>query len=326
MGLNLIDSAARRASVFADAALELLYPTRCVGCEMPGELLCDECRVSLPWIEQRLACPVCGAAFGKLTCSGCEGDWETRAVVSALGFTDAAPRMATCLKDYHELRLAPVNAAAILTALEEASAWPARDGKPRFDASEIDAVCFVPATAEAYARRGYDHMELTARELAGMLGLPLADVLVRRKASDQRGLGREEGREPRRHHERRRGRLGPASASCRRRRDHRRLPAGGGARPSCPRSGAGHGLLAHPRLVARPPDRRARLALPCFHRPRAPHPPGKKPLRTRRSPRFRCARIKAFIPGQTRRAAGYNRGVLLRSVVAGRARRALSPR
>lgn len=175
----------------ADAALELLYPTRCVGCEMPGELLCDECRASLPWIEQRLACPVCGAAFGKLTCSGCEGDWETRAVVSALGFTGAAPRMATCLKDYHELRLAPVNAAAILTALEEASAWPARDGKPRFDASAIDAVCFVPATAEAYARRGYDHMELTARELAGMLGLPLADVLVRRKASDQRGLGRE---------------------------------------------------------------------------------------------------------------------------------------
>lgn len=180
----------RYARKAADAALELLYPTRCVGCEMPGELICDECREALPWIEQRCACPVCGAAFGDMTCTGCEGDWELRATVAALGFSGTAARMATCLKDYHELRLAPVNAAAMLVALEEAAFWPARDGRPRFDAGSVDAVCFVPATAEAYARRGYDHMELTARELAAMLGLPLADVLARDAASDQRDLGR----------------------------------------------------------------------------------------------------------------------------------------
>ena len=180
----------RYARKAADAALELLYPTRCVGCEMPGELICDECREALPWIEQRCACPVCGAAFGDMTCTGCEGDWEPRATVVALGFSGTAARMATCLKDYHELRLAPVNAAAMLVALQEAAFWPARDGRPRFDAGSVDAVCFVPATAEAYARRGYDHMELTARELAAMLGLPLADVLARDAASDQRDLGR----------------------------------------------------------------------------------------------------------------------------------------
>lgn len=174
----------------AEGAMELLYPTRCVGCEMPGELLCDECRLALPWIEQRLACPVCGAPFGAVTCTDCEGDWETRAAVCALGFEGAAARMVTCLKDYHELRLAPVNAAAMLAALEEASAWPALDGRPRFDAAAIDAVCFVPATPEAYARRGFDHMELTARELCRMCGLPLADVLAKRSAADQRELGR----------------------------------------------------------------------------------------------------------------------------------------
>ena len=186
-----MDAPVRRfARKAADAALELLYPTRCVGCEMPGELICDECREALPWIEQRCACPVCGAAFGSMTCTGCEGDWEPRATVAALGFSGAAARMATCLKDYHELRLAPVNAAAMLCALEEAAFWPARDGRPRFDAENVDAVCFVPATAEAFARRGYDHMELTARELACMLGLPLADALARDAASDQRDLGR----------------------------------------------------------------------------------------------------------------------------------------
>ena len=69
---------------------------------------------------------------------------------------------------------------------------PAADGRPRYDAGEVDAVCFVPATAAAFARRGFDHMELVARELCRLTGLPLADVLVRRRARDQRELGQAE--------------------------------------------------------------------------------------------------------------------------------------
>lgn len=159
---------------------------------MPGELLCEHCRDTLPWICQRTACPTCGAPFGDLVCTGCDGQWETRAVICSMSFERAAARMVVTLKDYHELRLAPVMAAAIATSLDEASAWPARDGLPRFDASATDAVAFVPATAQAYARRGFDHMELVARPLARELGLPLADVLVRGQARDQRELGREE--------------------------------------------------------------------------------------------------------------------------------------
>ena len=171
---------------------EALWPTRCVGCDQPGTLLCDRCRAELPWIEQRLACPVCGAPFGFLTCTECDGDWPVRATVAALGFSGTPARMAVGLKDAHELRLAPVMAAAMLTALEESSAWPAQDGAPRFAPSAIDGVCFVPATSRAYARRGFDHMELVARELARGAGLPLADVLVRSRARDQRDLGRED--------------------------------------------------------------------------------------------------------------------------------------
>ena len=250
-GRKLSDGSARdlawaRGQV-GEAATELLWPTRCVGCDQPGELLCDECRAALPWVEQRLACPVCGTPYGSLTCTGCgaglshgEGAagaagmagaappappapaaglaepgaipaagvvtapapppavqgplpvrWETRALVAALGFDGTPSRMVRALKDLHELRLAPVMAAGMLGALEEASAWPAADGLPRFDVAATDAVCFVPATAEAFARRGFDHMELVSRELAGALGLPLADCLVRSESRDQRALGRE---------------------------------------------------------------------------------------------------------------------------------------
>ncbi|MBP3885126.1 MAG: ComF family protein [Olsenella sp.] len=178
--------------VFADGALELLYPTRCVSCDLPGELVCDDCRAELPWIEQRWACPCCGAPFGWLTCTECGGDWETRATVAALSFRGTPARMVTCYKDEHELRLAPVIAAAMATALDEASAWPAPDGAARIDPAQTDLLCFVPATAKAYARRGFDHMELVAHRLSHEVGVPFADVLARHPARDQRELGKEE--------------------------------------------------------------------------------------------------------------------------------------
>ena len=175
-----------------DGAQELAWPTRCLGCDLPGELLCDECRAALPWVEQRWACPVCGAPFGWLTCTECDRDWETRACVCALSFEGPAARMATALKDAHELRLASVIASAMEVALAEASSWDAPDGDPRFMADDVDALVFVPATPEAYQRRGYDHMELVSRELSRLTGLPLADVLVRSHGLDQRGLGKDE--------------------------------------------------------------------------------------------------------------------------------------
>lgn len=169
---------------------ELIWPTRCVSCELPGELLCDQCRAHLPWIDQQLACPVCGAPFGTLVCTECKRDWPVRSSVCALPFAGVGARLVTCLKDEHELRLAPIVAAAIATALDEASEWPAPDGAPRFDASSIDAICFVPATARAFRRRGFDHMELVSRELSWLLSLPLDDALVREEGLDQRILGR----------------------------------------------------------------------------------------------------------------------------------------
>ncbi len=182
----------RLVAELGEGLAEALWPTRCVGCDQPGELICSECRAALPWVEQRRACPCCGAPHGFLTCTECDGTWPARATIAALGFHGTPARMVTCLKDGHELRLAPVMAAALLIALEEASAWPARDGLPRFSPSATDGVCFVPATSAAYARRGFDHMELVARELCRASGLPLTDVLVRPRARDQRVLGRDE--------------------------------------------------------------------------------------------------------------------------------------
>lgn len=193
-----------------EALEELLWPTRCVGCNLPGELLCERCRASLPWIEQRSACPVCGAPHGWLTCTECDRSrdhdgeaptldeetpltsWPVRSTICALPFSGVGAALVSTLKDGHELRLAPIVAAIMATSLDEARSWDAPDGRPRFDDLHTDAICFVPATAEAYARRGFDHMELVSQALGAFLQLPVLDVLARHKAKDQRALGRQE--------------------------------------------------------------------------------------------------------------------------------------
>ena len=194
----------------AEALAELVWPTRCVGCNMPGELLCEDCRETLPWISQRWACPVCGAPNGWLTCTECDRSrghdedgsagsaapvtptaWPLRATICSLPFKGVGASLVTCLKDAHELRLASVIAAAMACSLDEARAWDGIDGRPRFDAARIGALCFVPATREAFARRGFDHMELVSSALSGFLGLPVLDALARQGAQDQRSLGRE---------------------------------------------------------------------------------------------------------------------------------------
>lgn len=191
VGFRAVPNAGDALRSVRDAAMELAWPTRCVGCEEPGTLLCADCRSDLPWVEQRFACPVCGAPYGWLTCTECEHDWEVRSTVCALSFAGPAARLVTCYKDEHETRLAPVLAAAIAVALDEASAWGAPDGAARFDPAACDGICFVPATPAAFARRGFDHMEPVARRLAAETGLPLVDVLVRESARDQRALGKE---------------------------------------------------------------------------------------------------------------------------------------
>lgn len=50
---------------------ELLWPTRCVLCDVPGTLLCDECRLELPYIDPLDACPRCGHPHGRFACVNC---------------------------------------------------------------------------------------------------------------------------------------------------------------------------------------------------------------------------------------------------------------
>lgn len=195
---------ARRAGA---VALEAMAPTRCAGCERPGALICPRCLAELTPIDPAHACARCGAPFGDLLCTECgHGGEPPGATVPAAGGADSVPAPDRCLaaavfegplpriihayKDAGERRLAPLLAELMAdAALHAEEAAPGRFGGIVRGA---DAVTFVPATAAAFARRGFDHMEEIVRSFSCLTGVPYLDALAKRGASDQRALGREE--------------------------------------------------------------------------------------------------------------------------------------
>lgn len=181
----LRESAIETTRSLREGFLELAWPTRCVGCDMPGELLCGDCRERLPLVDSRTACPQCGAPYGFVACTECwspEGWIEHRfsQAVCAMEFEDIAARMIVAFKDGGELRLADTIAELIVRALEGARVEP------------CEALVPIPAAPSAILRRGYDHMDLVARALAGRLDIERRDLLRAGDVADQRGLGRGE--------------------------------------------------------------------------------------------------------------------------------------
>lgn len=164
----------------ASALADVLMPARCAGCDLPGTLLCDRCRSSLPLIDQFEACPACGAPDGSHGCAEC-GRFE-------VGFDGARcagvfewplSRMVTLHKDAGELRLTPLLAELVIGAAGEWLEW-------------ADALAPVPASPGAFARRGFDHGELLCAEVAHASGVTAMDCLRARPRRDQRHLSREQ--------------------------------------------------------------------------------------------------------------------------------------
>ena len=201
-----------------EAALEVLSPTRCAGCERPGELICKECLARIQVIDPVHACLRCGAPFGDLLCTECgagadedaaqRGAGAERATpgrsgshldgaldrcLAATVFADPVPRIIRTYKDAGERRLGALIAELMFDAAEHAEqVAPERYGGLL---GHVDAVTFVPVTATAFSARGFDHMEDVARRFCELAGLPLVDALVKHGSADQRELGRAERQE-----------------------------------------------------------------------------------------------------------------------------------
>lgn len=166
-----------------------LSPIVCMSCHKRGHFICENCYTRLPFISPSLACRNCAAPYGWLSCTACDEPWELTQTSSVLELSPLVRRMITDFKDRGELRLAVVIAALlssyVMQLLDE------DDASARAHAFlHPDCVCFVPATASAYRRRGFDHMELVTKNFCAYTRLPFADIALRPQAADQRKLSR----------------------------------------------------------------------------------------------------------------------------------------
>ncbi|MBY4797486.1 ComF family protein [Collinsella sp. AGMB00827] len=174
-----------------EAVFETVSPTRCAGCERPGTLICQNCLNKLALIDPKTCCIHCGAPYGALLCTECDGQLGSLSrVLATAAFDDPLPRIIRAYKDAGERRLAKTCAALLLDTASNAE-MAARE---RYGGilSAADALTFVPATAQAFRRRGFDHMEAIARALSELSGRPVIDALVKHGRTDQRRLGRSE--------------------------------------------------------------------------------------------------------------------------------------
>ncbi len=105
---------------------ETLWPSRCVGCDVPGSLLCESCNKKLERINLELACPRCGAPWGHNICTECPNPGSVdrhehpiklpfcfAGARAACSFEGIAEKLIRSYKDHDERRCDKIIAAEI---------------------------------------------------------------------------------------------------------------------------------------------------------------------------------------------------------------------
>ncbi|GAC1654350.1 MAG: ComF family protein [Candidatus Dormibacteraceae bacterium] len=157
--------------------LGLLLPGRCGGCNRLGPLFCEACRRRTRRLEEPL-CRRCGAevAHARSEC-GCRAR-----LPSLQRLRSAAAYEGPLAGAIHRFKYGGRRALAAPLALLMAERL-ATEGLP------AELVTWVPLHRRRQRRRGYNQSELLAREVARLLGLPVAVGLRRaRDTPPQVGL------------------------------------------------------------------------------------------------------------------------------------------
>jgi ComF family protein len=152
------------------AALNLLFPHKCLGCGREGELVCTACRCSLPAMSYAL-CPRCGRPqLTGVLCPECiVRPWHIDGIRAPFKFEGLARECVHQLK-YKNLRSLSAPLSRLLFEYFNTHPLPA------------EVIVPVPLHPRRLNERGYNQSALLARGLSKLLGLPLDEEhLARRK-------------------------------------------------------------------------------------------------------------------------------------------------
>ena len=155
--------------------LDLIFPPKCPFC---GEILehkmpvCAGCFEALPFIGEK-ACQKCGTALGEFSHDLCRVCRNTKRyfdkVLVPLEYSDDARASIVRFKHYSHPSYAHAFAFLIADKLMRTEEF----------VSGFDFITYVPQSPKSRRNRGYNQAYLLAKELSGMLSLPLVDALIR---------------------------------------------------------------------------------------------------------------------------------------------------
>jgi ComF family protein len=150
---------------FGRAALDLLYPPRCLLCHRGGDFLCAGCLARLPLADGR-RCDVCWLPLEAAECPHCRAHPLALRLRSAFRYGDDVKRVVHAFKFGRQSCLAPLLGQALLKLY-------------RTSEFAVDAIVPVPLTGRRRRERGFNQAALLAAELARDTGLPVAEALAR---------------------------------------------------------------------------------------------------------------------------------------------------
>jgi len=164
---------------WSEAVLHVLLPRACAHCreDMPFqavEALCAACAAALPSPPDP-ACARCGASLGvrRGFCAACAARlFACRLTRAAVSYRGPAASLVHAFK-FRGLRCAARAAGRVMAA----------DFARRAELQGFDALVPVPLHPRRERERGYNQALLLARELGAATGLPVRELLVRRKAA-----------------------------------------------------------------------------------------------------------------------------------------------
>jgi ComF family protein len=172
------------------ALLDLIYPPRCPGCGVMGQVFCEICQARIEPLRVG-ACLRCGSPVsGGAMCLACRfPPTPLDDVISTAVFADPL-RPAI-----HDLKYGGVRDLAKPLGERMAAFWPAAWQPGRLDAPDL--ILPVPLHRSRVRKRGYNQSALLARVLGPAVGFPVNETtLIRSRATrPQVGLGATERKE-----------------------------------------------------------------------------------------------------------------------------------
>lgn len=171
------------ATLFVDEALSLLFPTRCLGCDVAGVWFCEACRTASELTASLDFCQLCGRAIDQpgALCSFHQAATGLTGLVSYANYHAAPIRTAIHLMKYEGIWAG----LPVLSLIAWQSRWRYLRGHT------WSAVLPIPLHSSRLRNRGYNQSELLARPLRQRLTAPHPLHLIRATATVQQvGLRR----------------------------------------------------------------------------------------------------------------------------------------